>query len=266
MNGPESRWTDPTDDARDDAWASEAGAYVLGALAGAETTAFEAHLATCRACRETVAALAVLPPLLDAVPGDLVRSLATGLGGTSAQDRDVPPVSGEPEEPPPVLLDVLLSRSRQEQQARVRRRRLVPALAAAAVLVVAVALGSTLLPRPWLAEDPAPVAAAAPELEMSAVVAGPVTASVLLEPVRWGTRITLSCAYATVEDGPYGGASRDFSLVVTRADGWTEEVATWAAVPGADLTVPASTVIEREDIVLVEVRSGDGDALLRVET
>jgi len=42
----------------------EAGAYVLGALAPADRSAYERHLANCARCREEVAQLAGLPGLL----------------------------------------------------------------------------------------------------------------------------------------------------------------------------------------------------------
>jgi hypothetical protein len=55
------------------------------------------------------------------------------------------------------------------------------------------------------------------------------------------------------------------ALVVHDAAGGTEEVATWSAVPGADLTVPASTATLKDDIVRVEVVRDDGSAVLRAD-
>ena len=52
-----------------DAWRDEAGLYALGALAGNEREAFEAHLATCAECTADVRALeGVVTALPYAVP------------------------------------------------------------------------------------------------------------------------------------------------------------------------------------------------------
>ncbi|NTW41225.1 MAG: hypothetical protein HGA44_15360, partial [Cellulomonadaceae bacterium] len=130
---------------------------------------------------------------------------------------------------------------------------------AAAVLVIAVAVAW----HPWN-EAPAPVAA----VELEQLVDSPVTASVTLEAVAWGTRVSLECRYdgalASVPDDPYGRSGRVYALVVRDVAGNAEQVATWSAVAGT-MTVPGATAIPRDQIVEVDLVGADGTALLRAE-
>src|SRR6185436_2760343 len=52
------------------------GAYVLGALCPSERADFENHMRTCDVCRESVAALAVLPGLLGRLSAETVEQFA----------------------------------------------------------------------------------------------------------------------------------------------------------------------------------------------
>ena len=297
-----------------DPYATEAGAYVLGALSGPERQAFEVHLAGCPSCRADVADVAALPSLLDRVPRELVESLGP-TGGVLVPEGEpaasVPVVdptvactllaagsgaalspagwwgTGRVDAPAGMLVALLREVRREERSAR-RRRGLVGALATAAVVVGTLVVSGT--PLPWRG---APAVSASSEsasseptsseqaFELTALGGVPITATVVLGDVAWGTVIDLSCRYDAPVAGPGGGRYDDspsgdalppddalptYSLVVRDASGATEEVATWSAVPGKDLTVPASTAMLREDIVLVEMRAEDGTALMRVRT
>lgn len=270
-----------------------AGPYVLGALSVAQRVEFEVHLAGCVECRRAVDDAAALPALLDLVPADVVRSLTAGAdlpaegGGDVGRDRaaaDVEPADVEPADdagvrvrpaglvareasrdpgPPPILLADLLRAARREELASRRRRWLGASLAAAAVVVlVLLVTGGRGLP--W---RPAPVPSIATEaIELAPLLDVPVQASVRLDAVAWGTKIDLRCSYAgsdAAAGGAYGGGSATaYSLVVRDAAGNVEEVATWTAVPGHEVTVPAATGMPRDEIVEVELRSG-GTPVLR---
>jgi len=99
------------------------GVYVLGAIDPAERALVDAHLATCRDCRDELAGLASLPALLARVsPEELSRIEAEA--GASAD-----------EQPPAELIGTVLD------LAAARRRRTGWRYAAAAAAVVALAGG-----------------------------------------------------------------------------------------------------------------------------
>lgn len=245
-----------------DRWAADAGAYVLGALEARERVAFEQHLRTCARCREAVDEVAVLPALLDRVPGELVGDVAVGAGLPDEAFRVV-------DEPPTVLLADLLRVARREEAVRRRRRWVASGLAAAAVVVLALLLPGSPVPVPW--RPPATVTPVASEtIELSPVVESSVTATVRLDDVAWGTKIDLVCRHSggAPAEGAYGepGPAPGYALVVLAADGGSEEVATWGAVADREVTVPGSTLLRRAEIVGVELRAADGTVLLAATT
>ena len=102
------------------------GVYVLGAIDPAERALVDAHLATCRDCRDELAGLAGLPALLARVNPDEISRIRA--------DDAVPPAASE--EPPEELLGTVLSLA----EARKRRNRWRFVSAAAAVVVIAAGL------------------------------------------------------------------------------------------------------------------------------
>jgi putative zinc finger protein len=107
------------------------GVYVLGAIDPAERSLVDAHLMTCRECRDELAGLAGLPALLARVnPDEISRICPDDTVGTA-----VPAAAGtRAEEPPPgELIGTVLDLA----QARRRRGRWRVAAAAAAVVVIA---------------------------------------------------------------------------------------------------------------------------------
>lgn len=222
------------------------GAYVLGALSPTERLAFERHLPTCAACSSAVRELAGLPGLLAQVhPADL-----------------------EAAAPPPVPETLLPALVREVRTAQRRRAIGIGALAAA---VTAVAIGS-LAVLGTLPGDRPPVAGPVPTASSTAlgrpmvgVGESPVTASVVLADVAWGTRLDLTCSYsATGYQGYEGSPSGVYSLVVLRRDGATEQVATWQGLPGRTMRVSGATAIRSSDIQAVEMRTADGMVVLRL--
>ncbi|MGH3238449.1 MAG: zf-HC2 domain-containing protein, partial [Streptosporangiaceae bacterium] len=101
------------------------GVYVLGAIEPAERSLVDAHLATCRDCRDELAGLAALPALLARVnPDEISRICADDAVRTVTEDR-----------PPGELIGTVLD------LAEARRRRSRWRLAAAAAVVVVIAGG-----------------------------------------------------------------------------------------------------------------------------
>lgn len=116
-------------------------AYVLGGLHPAEAASFEAHLASCPACRREVRELSELRYHLDEVPPEAFL--------------EGPPDGGE------LLLQRTLRQVREEEGAQERRPRRFLTVAAAAVLV-AVALGGGVLLGRDTSPEPSTVALPVP--------------------------------------------------------------------------------------------------------
>jgi hypothetical protein len=99
------------------------GVYVLGAIDPAERGLVDAHLVTCRDCRDELAGLAGLPALLARVNPDEISRICA--------DDTVRPMASD--DPPEELLGTVLGLA----EARRRRNRWRYLSAAAAVLVIA---------------------------------------------------------------------------------------------------------------------------------
>lgn len=230
-------------------YAHDDGAYVLGALSPGERSAFEKHLAGCAECRDAVAEIAVLPGLLGRLPAEGVATFAT---------------PSEPEARVPALLEA--ARASRARERAVRRRRYAGAGLAAAVLALLVGVGVV---AAWPSDNgsttPPPSAGATPSSSATRMVPMnpvaekvPVDAEIGLQSVQWGTEVTMHCTY------PTSGHSRPytFRLIAHGADGSTEQVGSWLAGPGDDVTVTGSTRFTGTDLVRLEITRYDGAALL----
>jgi hypothetical protein len=209
-------------------YASWDAAYALGALSTSERAEFEEHLAECPRCRAAVAELGSTVSLLSQVSTE--DALRIG-----AQDADAGAVR--------VLADARARRSAR------RRIGAWAAGIAAAVVVAAVVSVSLLMPRPAEAVALEPVAGA------------PVTATVSLTDVPWGTRLDLVCAY----DGYGTGATGRYELVVTAEDGAQTTLSTWSVDPGATARLSAGTSLSADDIRSIEIRDDSGTVMVRHE-
>lgn len=242
-------------DDRGDAFAETAGAYVLGSLDAGERAAFEAHLAGCPACRAAVDDVAHLPALLAAVPP----------GGLA--------------DPPPSLLPGLLSgvvneiesaeagRDEVGQRRASRRRRMWTGGGLVGAAAAGFLAGALVLPQAD-GGDPGP-GDAVTTVALAATGVAPVEASVDLEPVPWGTRLVVTCTYdggGVGADQYAGPAARavEYALVVRDAEGNMQQVATWLAVPGRDVTVPAATSLDVAEIAELQMMSG-GEVVLSAQ-
>jgi hypothetical protein len=232
------------------------GAYVLGALNPTERRAFEEHLGECRACSRAVREIAGLPGLLGRVGPDVLE--------------------GDPEEPPlpETLLPSLLGRVRRERR---RRTTAIVGLAAAAAVVAtigtAVVVGVTggdgqPAQNPPVAGPTLPGSLAGSRAMTPVGGEQGMQASVALADVDWGTRLDLTCSYAAEQAYPGEPAahSSTYSLVVRTRDGRTEQVATWRALPGRTMQLTAATDAGQDQIASVEVRTAQGEPVLRLDT
>ena len=206
------------------------GAYVLGALAPAERAAFERHLTTCPACRDSVASLAVLPGLL----GRLDTATAT---------KTIPPVRV-----PETLLPRLL-----KEAARDRRRRRLRLVLAACVTAIVLAAGTVF--AVFLRDRPAETVTQTPMVAVSEAIR--VTAEVGLSAADTGTLIHMTCRYPGEPDGTW-----TLLLVVYSRSGDSEQAGSWIATEGQEIALTASTHFRPDEIAHVELQSVDHTTLL----
>jgi hypothetical protein len=219
-------------------------AYVLGALSPSDRRAFEQHLKGCAACASSVGELAGLPGLMSKVPVDQLTAVA---------------------EPPPETL--LPSLARAVRRERGRRRTAVGAVAAAAAALIGVggvAVTGTIAPARTSAAAPSSTPARSSMMGLSAVLPSPVTARARLVDMAWGTRIDLTCNYDA--KGRFAAGGFPYALVVIDREGRVQQVATWKALPGRELTVVGSSSLVRPEIAAVEIRTLSGVSILRLST
>jgi hypothetical protein len=247
------------------------GAYLLGALDPAERSEFEAHLATCPACKAELLRLAPLPGLLqrltpedyaelevgdvpDFPPVDLMPLLVPGFEPSpgTAEDEPAQPDPGDRFQPVAVVPAVVAEEPEDPEKPSQpgpgwwRRQGLAVAAAAAVVLL---ALGglfmfqsdstttdTAITPVTWTAVDP------------STGVRGRVE----LISRGWGTQVTVS-----MQDVPAG--RKICHLVVYSRDGDQEVVGKWTAGYYREVrSVPGSSSIALGDIDRVEVIAAGG--------
>lgn len=221
-------------------------AYVLGALSPSERHEFERHLRTCSGCARSVGELAGLPGLLSRLDEEEVAALG-----------DQPPV------PPTVLPAVLAEVARRRHRQRVLS--VAGALAAAAVVAVLtlVATGRLTGPDTGVAQ-PGTTSTVRPSTTTAMTQLGQyrLSADLGLQDVAWGTRMSVTCTYWGTSSNAANLPA--YSLVVRTRSGREEQVATWRAVPGKATTIDAATAAPLSDIARVEVRTVQGQPVLRL--
>jgi Putative zinc-finger len=210
------------------------GAYVLGALSGAERADFEEHLRTCPACTERVRELAPLPALLAGVPA-----------GAYEDDLD-----DDFDEMPEALLPSLLGRVQAERRRRHWLAIGVSGLAAACLVALAVIA--------WPDGAKSGSGDSQPQA-MSAVLATPVHATAALTDAAWGTQIQLECRY----DSPYQ-AGGEYQLVVVDKQRGKHLAGSWTVVPGKVTRFTGGTALTRDQIAKVEITLPDDQPVLQL--
>lgn len=221
--------TEPVRD-QHDSFAEFDAAYLLGALSPEDRSAYEQHLMVCEHCSRSVRELAGLPGLL----------AQSDIG--AANDAGVPPKTSLPS---------LAARVR-----RGRRMRLLAFAGTAALAVAAGCLAVLLLVRSPGAGEPAGPGVAG-GAAMAPLGPFPVTASVSVTEMGWGTKVDMSCSYR-------GEAGGDYILVAVGPDGRvTGRLAWWHAVPEDTTRMSVGTELRRSDIRALEVRTPTGLPVLR---
>jgi anti-sigma factor RsiW len=221
-----------------DPFSENDAAYVMGALTVEERLAFEAHLADCPHCTQSVAELSGVTALLDKVP--LARVLEPG---------------ARPEPPPDLLLPMLIGAVRAQ-----RRRHALWLAASGAVAASLVALAIVIGVNQRGSSEPPGVS-----LAMSAVRPAAVSATVQLSPASWGTRVSADCRWVGAATGKDAGVKKVYRLVAVPRDGSAPQVlAQWSVLPGDDAKVVGSTDLPTSRIAAIELRAvADGAVLLR---
>jgi hypothetical protein len=187
------------------------GVYVLGAIDPAERALVDAHLVTCRDCRDELAGLAGLPALLARVNPDeisRIRADDTVRAGTYAGADDRPP--GE-------LIGTVLDLA----EARRRRARWRFLASAAAVVAIAGGLFGGLSSISTTRTVPIPVSPAGTNwetVEATSSVTG-ASASVAYSHELWGDAFEV-----LVDHIPVGTTCQ---LWVVHPDGTRSQVASW---------------------------------------
>lgn len=233
-------------------YAYDSGAYVLGALSPTERAGYERHLADCPICREAVGEVAVLPGLLGRLDPAGLEQIASA---PSAESRM------------PDLLDAVAHARRKERATR--RWRTAGSVLTAACLALFAGFGAGILrdgssagtQPPPVAQGTTPPASPKPRMVSMKSVVGdiPVTAEVGLTPTKWGTVVTMHCAYPE-----HGGESKTYTyrLYAWDSEGEKESLGSWAVSPGADVAFTAVTSFSPDQLARVALTRKDGTPLL----
>jgi anti-sigma factor RsiW len=227
-----------------DRYAMWDAAYVLGSLSASDRREFEAHLATCPACREAVAELSGVPALLSQLDGEVVAAI-----NASQAAVGTPPAAPEMS---PELLPSLLATVRWR-----RRRTRVATWAASAAAAVVLGIGVLVGVESQSSIAPQQVTASQP---MAQVGTNLLASTVSLSSQHWGTFINLKCVCLA----PLTAHHDTLAMVVVGRDGTQTRLATWVADPGHTATPAGSISTPVNQIAAVQIVSADtGEVLLQ---
>src|SRR5215470_2535736 len=198
------------------------GAYVLGALSPTERAEYERHLSTCQSCRESVAALAVLPGLLSRL--------------------DPASVAPQPVAAPPTLLPRMLAHVAARRRAQRLRRRWLAVAACVVVVLLASAVGvgvRVAMPH----QPPVLLTAMQPVLDNIQM-----DARIGLTRDASGTWVSMSCQY----DNRWGEQWNLQLVVYPTTAGSGEMLGRWSAESDQDWTMRVHTSLTPDQIGRIE--------------
>jgi hypothetical protein len=205
------------------------GAYVLGALDPRERAEVDAHLRGCVACREELAELATLPPLLERLSlQDLGESVPTVIAPEALFDKVVASVRDEAEEPRVTWL---------------RRRPARALLATAAAVVI---LGGGIATAVSLSSSS----------DAHVATQGAVRMQVTLASQATGTALHVEVSGLPVDE--------HCRLVAVADDGTREQVGRWDATYAGDAQVTGSTSIPASHLTRLILLGNGGTELVTV--
>jgi anti-sigma factor RsiW len=215
------------------------GVYVLGAIDPAERSLVDEHLTHCSRCRDELASMAGLPALLGRVTEEQIAQVS---------------------EPPAELLSSILAAAAGRRRAEKRTQRVWLMLAAAAVFILiggGTILGTTLRGSPT--SHPTPIAAGQVVSASDAATHVEGQANVWAE--SWGTAVTIRIS--GVQPGDH------CQLIAVAKNGRRDVAASWQVAYGGYGREPqfaGSTMIPRDQLASLEVRTLDGRPLLTLKT
>ncbi|GAA1909634.1 zf-HC2 domain-containing protein [Streptantibioticus ferralitis] len=208
------------------------GAFVLGALTTGESFDVRHHLAACPNCRQEYDELAGVPQLLGLV------SKAEAEAVCSASASAAAPVPSQ-----------CMPLGRLRRRGRRRRNRRGTMVAAVLGVSVLAGIGTTWSLSGGGQAAPAHVASATDGTTG-------VGASVSVQPVAWGSRLTLA-----LHNAPPGSSC---SLVAVGRHGERQVAASWTAKYRGNLTIPGAIAMSPGDVSRFDVETFDGHRLVSV--
>lgn len=203
------------------------GAYVVGALPPAERRDVEGHVETCASCRDEVARLSALPPLLAQLEADEV-------------------LADLPGQVPDVVPGLLAAVASDRRRAACRVRVWQAGAAAAAAMAVLFAWE----PRTGGPSDRDVVRAVAQPI---AADAGGMEGTVDAYAWEWGTTVSLDVDHLPARDA--------YLLWVVAEDGRRQQAGTWGPTAARAARVRGAAAIARAEITRVEVTDTAGQIL-----
>ena len=223
----------------DDEYGEWDAAYVLGALGHEERKEYEAHLAKCGNCSNSLALLAGIPGFLGKLDSDTAISL---LGGTT---------------PDPVFDrwdDSLFIQKLARKAAQARRTsRIRNSLTLAAAVILCAAIGvasSALVHRTSTVQTPSAPAATA-SWSLTNLQPQIMSAELRITSKTWGTHFEWNCAYSKVAAA--WPATTRYNLVLTDSSGKKYIVASWSPSGAIAKGLSATTALPETQIKKVEV-------------
>jgi hypothetical protein len=223
----------------DDEYGDWDAAYVLGALGHEERKEYEAHLAKCTPCSNSVTLLAGIPGFLGKIDSNDAINLMGGATPTPAVDRW----------DDSIFIQKLAKRAAQAQ--RTSRIRNSLSLAAAVILCASIGLASSVLVHQKSTVQSPSTQTASASWSLTNLQPQVMSAALRITSKSWGTHFDWSCAYSKVAAS--WPATTRYNLVLTDSSGKKFIVASWSPSGAIAKGLSATTALSVNQIKKVEV-------------